>query len=67
MMYREVERWDVINNPQKVNAIMEDNAHHLMNDLYILLEGNRSIFTMSEDAKSALKALASRIDYYLSK
>ena len=67
MMYREVEIFDVINNPQKVNAIVEDNAHHLMNDLYILLEGNRSRFTMSENAKSALNELASKINYYLSK
>lgn len=67
MKYKEIEIFEVINFPDKVNAIVEDNAHHFMNDLYILLEGNRSRFTLSEDAKKALQSLALDIEYRLNK
>lgn len=65
MKYQEIEMFDIINNPNKVNAIIEDNAHHFMNDIYILLKGNRSRFTLSEDAKKALQSLALDIEYRL--
>lgn len=67
MNYQEIEIFEVINLPDKVNAIVEDNAHHFMTDLYILLEGNRSRFTLSEDAKQALHSLALDIEYRLNK
>jgi hypothetical protein len=67
MKYKEIEMFDIINNPDKVNAIVEDNAHHFMNSIYILLEGNRSRFTLSEDAKKALQSLALDIEYRLNK
>ena len=67
MKYKEIEMFEVINLPDKVNAIVEDNAHHFMNDLYVLLEGNRSRFTLSEDAKKALQSLALDIEYRLNK
>ena len=67
MKYKEIEMFDIINNPNKVNEIIEDNAHHFMNDLYILLEGNRSRFTLSEDARKALQSLALDIEYRLYK
>lgn len=67
MKYKEIEIFQVINLPDQVNAIVEDNAHHFMNDLYVLVEGNKSRFTLSEDAKQALNSLARNIDYYLDK
>lgn len=67
MKYREIEMFDIVNNPDKVNEIIEDNAHHFMNDIYVLLEGNRSRFTLSEDARKALQSLALDIEYRLYK
>lgn len=65
MLYKEIEYYDIQYNPKLVNEIIEDNASHFSNDLYILCEGNH--FQFSENAKSDLIDLANKILNYFQK
>lgn len=59
----EIELFDIKNDPPKVNRIIEDTAHALDIELYILIRGNH--FEFSEDTKWILKKLAKDIQYYI--
>lgn len=63
-MYKEVQLYDIINNPKKVNYIISDNASALLNDLYILSIGNKSTFQFDEDTICMLKRLSKKINEY---
>ena len=65
MLYKEITSYDIYNNPQKIQEIMTDNAHHLQNDLYILNDGNHFVF--DADTRSALFDLMLKIKYILEK
>lgn len=63
-MYKEIELYDIKNNPKKVNCIISDNTSTLLNDLYILKIGNKSIFQFDEYTIRALKSLSEEINTY---
>ena len=63
MLYREISGYDIHNNPQKVQEIITDNAHHFNNDLYILKDGNR--FSFDAETRDALNCLMLQIQYVL--
>lgn len=59
----EIQLYDIKNKPEKVDRIIEDTAHNLDIELYILIKGNH--FNFSDDTKYALKKLAKDIQYYI--
>lgn len=63
-MYKEVQLYDIKNNPNKINCIISDNASTLLNDLYILNIGNKSTFQFDKDTISILKRLSKEINRY---
>ena len=63
MVYREITSYNIHNEPQKVQNIITDNAHHFQNDLYILKEGNH--FEFDTDTRDALNSLMLRIQNVL--
>ena len=63
MKFKEVEMFDIINLPYKVQEIVTDNAHHFDNMLYILKDGNH--FEFDVDTRDALNSLALRIQNIL--
>lgn len=63
-MYKEIQLYDIKNNPKKVNCIISDNASALLNDLYILNIGNKSTFQFDKDTIDALKCLSKKINEY---
>ena len=63
-MYKEIQLYDIKNNPKKINYIISDNASTLLNDLYILNIGNKSTFQFDEDTIYALKRLSKEINAY---
>lgn len=63
-MYKEIQLYDIKNNPKKVNYIISDNALTLLNDLYILNIGNKSTFQFDKDTIDALKRLSKKINEY---
>ena len=63
MIYKEINSYDIKNNPQKIQEIMTDNTNHFDNDLYILTEGNH--FKFDTDTRDALNCLALRIQNIL--
>lgn len=63
-MYKEIQLYDIKNNPKKVNCIISDNASTLLNDLYILNIGNKDTFQFDEDTIYALKRLSKKINEY---
>lgn len=63
-MYKEIQLYDIKNNPKKVNYIVSDNASTLLNDLYILNIGNKGTFQFDEDTIYALKRLSKKINEY---
>ena len=65
MIYKEIESYDIKNNPQKVQCILTDNAHHFGNDLYILDDGNH--FEFDTATKDALNYLLKKIQKILDK
>ena len=65
MLYKEITGYDIQHNPQKIQEIITDNAHHLQNDLYILNDGNHFVF--DADTRSALFDLMLKIKYILEK
>ena len=46
MEFKEIDRFDIINLPYKVQTIITDNANHFNNMLYILNDGNHFIQEM---------------------
>lgn len=65
MLFKEIESYDIKNNPQKIQEIITDNANHFDNDLYILKEGNH--FEFDIDTRDALNCLMLRIQDILKK
>ena len=63
MIYAEIELYDIHNNPSKVIDIMETNAQHFANDLYILSEGNH--YQFDRDTLDILEGLKKRIEKVL--
>ena len=63
MIYKEISNYDIKHNPQKVQCILTDNAHHFDNDLYILADGNH--FEFDTDTRNALNHLKLRIENIL--
>lgn len=63
MNYKEISGYDITHNPQKVQFIVTDNAHHFDNDLYILADGNH--FEFDTDTRDALNHLKLRIENIL--
>ncbi len=62
MIYREIEAYDLFHNTEKVINILSDNAKHLSNDLYIIVQGNG--YELPEDVVDTLKSLAKTIDRF---
>ena len=65
MFYREITGYDIQHNPQKIQELIADNAHHFQNDLYILNDGNNFVF--DTDTRNALFNLMLKIKYILEK
>lgn len=65
MLYEEIELYDIKHNPQRVQCILTDNAHHFSNDLYILADGNH--FEFDTDTLNALNNLKTKIENILEK
>lgn len=65
MEYKEIHLYDIKHNSLKVNCIVTDNAHHFLNDLYILTEGNH--FKFDSDTRKALRSLMVKIEKVLDK
>ncbi len=65
MIYKEIEYYDIKHNPQNVQNIITDNAHHFGNDLYILNDGNH--FEFDTETKDALNYLLKKIQNILDK
>ena len=62
---KEIQLYDIKNNPNKVNMILTDNCKKFSNEIYILAQGNH--FNFDEETKGALKSLISNIEYYVFK
>ena len=62
---KDIQLYDIKNNPNKVNTILTDNAIEFANEIYILIQGNH--FNIDDDAKWALRKLAKDIEYYVLK
>ena len=60
---KEIQLFDIKNNPQKVNRVLEDYIDELDLELYILAEGNH--FGFDESVILALKKLVKDIEYYI--
>ena len=59
---KDIQLYDIINNPHKVNVILTDNALEFANEIYILVQGNH--FNIDDEAKWALKKLVKDIIYW---
>lgn len=62
---KDIQLYDIINNPHKVNVILTDNAIEFANEIYVLVRGNH--FNIDDEAKWALKKLVKDIEYYVLK
>lgn len=62
---KDIQLYDIINNPHKVNVILTDNALEFANEIYTLVQGNH--FNIDDEAKWALKKLVKDIEYYVLK
>lgn len=65
MLFKEIQYFDIKNNPQKIQEIVTDNAHHFNNILYVLKDGNH--FEFDTDTRDALNMLMLRIQNILKK
>lgn len=65
MMFKEIELYDIRNNPAKVNITMTDNVHVLHNQLYILVDGNH--VPLDKDTMNALQSLENYLKKVLDK
>ena len=63
MLFKEIESFDIKGNPQKIQEIITDNAHHFENILYILKDGNH--FEFDTDTRDALNMVMLRIQNIL--
>ena len=63
MIFREIQSCNIKGNPQKIQEIITDNAHHFQNILYILKDGNH--FEFDTDTRDALNMLMLRIQNIL--
>lgn len=62
---KEIQLYDIKNNPNKVNRILLQELIELDNELYILATGNH--FDFDDDTKWALRKLIKDIQYYVLK
>lgn len=62
---KEIQLYDIKNNPNKVNIILTDNCKKFSNEIYILAQGNN--FNFDKETKEALKSLVSNIENYVFK
>ena len=62
---KDIQIYDIKNNPNKVNIILTENAIEFANEIYILIQGN--YFNIDDEAKWALQKLAKDIEYYVLK
>ena len=62
---KDIQIYDIKNNPHKVNIILTENAIEFANEIYILIQGNH--FNIDEEAKWALQKLVKDIEYYVLK
>ena len=60
---KDIQFYDIKNNPHKVNIILTDNAIELANEIYVLVQGNH--FNIDDEAKWALQKLVKDIEYYV--
>lgn len=65
MIYKEIELYDIIHNPNKVNVTITNNANHFWNDLFVLVNGRG--FLLDSKSKAALKDLSNKINEVLDK
>lgn len=63
MVYKEIQAYDLWHNPEKVINILSDNAKHLSNDLYVIVQGNG--YKLPKDVLNTLKSLAKTIDRFV--
>ena len=62
---KDIQLYDIKNNPHKVNVILTDNAIEFANEIYVLIQGNH--FNIDNEAKWALRKLIKDIEYYVFK
>lgn len=62
---KDIQFYDIKNNPNKVNVILTNNARKFANEIYILVQGNH--FNIDDETKWALRKLAKDIEYYVLK
>lgn len=62
---KDIQIYDIKNNPHKVNIILTENAIEFANEIYILVQGNH--FNIDDEAKWALQKLVKDIKYYVLK
>jgi len=62
---KDIQLYDIKNNPNKVNVILTDNCKEFSNIIYILTQGNH--FNFDKETKCALKNLVSNIENYVFK
>lgn len=62
---KEIQLYDIKNNPEKVNRILLQELNELDIELYILAAGNH--FDFDDDTKWALRKLIKDIQYYVLK
>ena len=62
---KDIQLYDIKNNPNKVNIILTDNCKKFSNTIYILAQGNH--FDFDKETKLALKNLVNNIENYIFK
>ena len=62
---KEIQLYDIKNNPEKVNRILVEELIKLDNELYTLAAGNH--FDFDDDTKWILRKLIKDIQYYVLK
>ena len=62
---KEIQLYDIKNNPEKVNKIFVEELIELDNELYILAVGNHFIF--DDEVKWVLRKFIKDIQYYVLK
>lgn len=62
---KDIQLYDIKNNPNKVNIILTDNCKKFSNTIYILAQGNH--FNFDKETKQALKSLVNNIENYIFK
>ena len=65
MMFNEIDFYDVCHSPDRVNIVLTDNAHHLLNQLYLVTVGNN--VKLDTDTLKALDSLKKSLEKMLDK